>query len=115
MYNRLDIILKKIENIEKIVSKSRTITDALNDELLSKPAIMMHLVNIAEQFKKLQDDVDIETLSKFEKDDIRGALAVRNFIAHDYEGINMAIVEDILREYLPKIKKKIMEIKGNDS
>ena len=112
MYKRIDIILKKIENIEDILSKCNSISEALKDELLYRPAIMMHLIGIAEQFKKLQDDVDIETLSKFDKSDIRGALALRNFIAHDYEGVNLAIVENVLREYLPKIKKSILEIKN---
>ena len=110
MLKRVELILKKIENIEIIIEKAGNITSALSDEITYKPAIMMHLVSIAEQFKKLQDDMDYETLSKFDKDDIRGALAVRNFIAHDYEGINLAIIENVLREYLPKLKKTIQEI-----
>ena len=70
----------------------------------------MHLVAIAEQFRKLQNDMNFELLAKFDKEDIRGALAIRNFIAHDYEGINMAIIEDVLRKYLPKLKRTINEI-----
>jgi uncharacterized protein with HEPN domain len=112
MSERLNLILTKIEHIEKIISNSGSITKALEDEVTSKPAIMMHLVSIAEQFQKIQSDMDIETISKFDKKDIRGALAVRNFIAHDYEGVNLAIVEDILRIYLPKIKKIIISTKS---
>ena len=41
-----------------------------------------------------------------------GAYSVRNFIAHDYDGINLAIVEKVIRVHLPKIKytcKKFLE------
>jgi len=110
MLKRVELILKKIENIEIIIKNAGNITSALNDEITYKPAILMHLVSIAEQFKKLQDDMDYETLSKFDKDDIRGALAIRNFIAHDYEGVNLSIIENVLREYLPKLKKTIQEL-----
>jgi uncharacterized protein with HEPN domain len=88
-------------------------TNALNDEVTYKPAILMHLVSIAEQFQKMQTSLDFDTLSKFDKKDIRGALAVRNFIAHDYEGVNLAIVEDVLRTYLPKIKHIIISLKSS--
>ncbi len=33
--------------------------------------------------------------------------AGRNFVAHDYEGVNMALIEGVIREYLPKLKKSI--------
>ena len=101
---------KKIRNIEEIINKAGSITKALDDEIAFKPAILMHLVSIAEQFQKLQNDLDLDTLSKFDKEDIRGAIAVRNFIAHDYEGVNMALIENIIREYLPKLKKSILNI-----
>jgi uncharacterized protein with HEPN domain len=76
----------------------------LEDETMARPAILMHLVSIAEQFGRLQDAMEYDILSRFEKEDIRGAFAVRNFIAHDYEGINLAIIERVIREYLPRIK-----------
>ena len=41
--------------------------------------------------------------------DIKGAYDIRNFIAHDYEGINLSIIENVIRDYLPKIKKVIQE------
>ncbi len=112
MSKRIDIIENKIEKIEQIVKKAGNITNALSDDTIYKPAILMHLVAIAEQFQKIQNDLDLETLSKFDKEDIRGAIAVRNFIAHDYEGINIALIENIIREYLPKLKKTIKSIKS---
>ena len=111
MSERVALIKRKIEHIEEIVERAGSITVALSDEITMKPAILMHLVSIAEQFQKLQNDLDLETLSKFDKEDIRGAIAVRNFVAHDYEGVNMALIEGILRDYLPKLKKRIEKLK----
>ena len=83
------------------------IMKALEDKKTTRPAIMMHFTSIAEQFSKLKD---VNILSHFDKDDIRGAIDTRNFIAHDYEGINMPIVEFIIRERLPVLQSTIEDI-----
>lgn len=41
----------------------------------------------------------------FDRDDLKGSYDIRNFIAHDYEGINLPIIEMVIREKLPHIKK----------
>ena len=110
MHKRLENILEKVEKIEKVIQKAGNITQALEDSDIYRPAILMHLVGIAEQFQKMQSDMDLETLSKFEKEDVRGAIALRNFIAHDYDGVNLAIVEEVLRVYIPKLKAIILNI-----
>jgi uncharacterized protein with HEPN domain len=109
MHESLELIADKIEKIETIVEKKGGVVAALEDEMMARPAIMMHLVSIAEQFSRLQDGLEYEILSRFDKEDIRGAFAVRNFIAHDYEGVNLAIIERVIREYLPRIKVVIKE------
>ena len=96
--------------IDEIVEEKGNISIALEDEKLSKPAILMHLIAIAEQFQRLQDAMEYDILSGFDKEDIRGAFAVRNFIAHDYEGVNIALIENVIRTYLPKIKKEIAHL-----
>ena len=53
-------------------------------------------------------------LEYFEADDLKGIYDVRNYIAHDYEGVNLAIIEWIIRHILPKFKEqgtKIIEVK----
>jgi len=40
---------------------------------------------------------------------------VRNFIAHDYEGINKAIIEDVIRNHIPELKRTIDEILNQKS
>ncbi len=109
MHNHLKLMLEKINAIEAIIYQYRGIINALEDETLARPAILMHLISIAEQFQRLQEALEYDVLSKFDKEDVRGAFAVRNFIAHDYEGINLSIIENVIRDYLPKIKKVIQE------
>ena len=46
----------------------------------------------------------------YNEDDLKGAVDIRNFIAHDYEGINLPIIEFIIRERLPLMKKIIDNI-----
>ena len=102
--NRLKTIYKKINFIETICEEDGSITTALKDEKRSRASILMHLTSIAEQFNKLSEDAEFEILSKFEKNDLKGSYDVRNYIAHDYEGVNLSVIEHIIRDKLPKIK-----------
>jgi len=69
----IEVILSKIEMIDEIVRQSDFVSKALEDEVLAKPAIMMHLTAIAEQFSKLQDEAVIE---QFDSNDIEGDIWV---------------------------------------
>ena len=73
----------------------------------------MHLTSIAEQFNKLAEEAEFEILSQYDKKDLKGSYDVRNYIAHDYEGVNLGVIEHIIRDKLPKIKiitKQILSI-----
>ncbi len=110
MYNqddldRLKLILVKIDYILDICESS--IVKALEDKKITQPAILMHLSSIAEQFSKIKDK---KILSHFDKSDIKGAIDTKNFIAHDYESVNLSIIEFIIRERLPIIKNIIQKI-----
>jgi len=83
------------------------IVTALEDEKTTRPAILMHLASIAEQFSKIKDN---KLLSIFDNDDVKGAIDTRNFIAHAYEGINYPIIEFIIRERLPILNKNIKQL-----
>ncbi len=107
---RVRVIQKKINFIENLIAKNGGIMNALKDEEGSRAAILMHLISMAEQFDKLSKDGEFEALSRFDKKDLKGSYDVRNYIAHDYEGLNLAIIEAVLREKLPKIKKVINDI-----
>lgn len=112
--NRILNIAKKIEFIENIVEEKGSIIDALEDEQNARAAILMHLTAVAEQFDKLLHSGELEILTHFEKQDIKGSYELRNFIAHDYEGIDFHIVEEVIKERLPIIyssTQKILEKK----
>jgi len=103
--DRIRLIRTKIEYILEICSMG--IVKSLEDEKVTKPAIMMHLTSIAEQFSKIKNN---ELLNKFDNEDVKGAIDTRNFIAHDYEGVNLPIIEFIIRERLPILQNEINKI-----
>jgi uncharacterized protein with HEPN domain len=114
-YDRLKVILEKIIFIEEIINDFSSITNTLNDNKTGKPSILMHLIAIAEQFNKLKEENEFDILSRFDKDDLKGSYDVGNFIAHDYEGVNILMIERVIREKLPKIKETINTIIGENN
>jgi uncharacterized protein with HEPN domain len=97
---KLEFVLSMIDDIEYILSKTNSITEVLNDRIY-KPAILMSLLQIGETLNK------VETTNTKLSEYTRGAYNVRNFIAHDYEGVNLSIIEHILRELLQPLKDEI--------
>ena len=98
---RIQTIIEKINHINNIVNKfDGKISKALEDMEVYRPAILMHLVAIAEQFDKLKKEDD-KILQNFSTADLKGIYDIRTFIAHDYEGINLPIIETAVRYGLP--------------
>ncbi len=110
LISKIYLIHEKIEYIEQIVDNAGSITKALADEVTIRPAILMHLTAIAEQFDKLKIAHADKLLSVFDKEDVKGMYDVRTYIAHDYEGVNLAIIEWIIRYGLPKFKEQCQSI-----
>jgi uncharacterized protein with HEPN domain len=108
--HRIDIIKKKIEFIDNIVKEKGSTIKALEDEQNARAAILMHLTSISEQFDKILHSGELDILSRFDKQDIKGSYELRNFIAHDYEGVDFHIVEAVIDERLPVILEVINEI-----
>lgn len=107
---RVVLINKKINFINSIVQEKGSISLALEDEQNSRASILMHLTSIAEQFDKLLHNGELEILGFFDKQDIKGSYELRNFIAHDYEGVDLYIVEDVIAQRLPIIQDSIHNI-----
>jgi uncharacterized protein with HEPN domain len=99
---KYEFVLQMIEDIEYIIQTNGSITGALSHRV-SKPAILMSLLQIGEALNKIE--TDNEELKKAQK----GAYDVRNFIAHDYEGVNLALVEHIIRNLLQPLKEMVKE------
>lgn len=106
---KCEFVLKMIDNINTIAKRHGGIVSALSDDIESRPAILMALLQIGETINKL----DIELLKKFGLDnEAKGAYDVRNFIAHDYLGVDLGLIESVIRDYLPILEGKIIEL-GN--
>jgi uncharacterized protein with HEPN domain len=80
-----------------------SIVDMLDDKM-AYDAVLMCLLQIGETLKKLQHTPFASRLP------IKGAYDVRNFIAHDYEGVNKAIIEDVIRKAIPQLDEMIVSI-----
>jgi len=100
---RLRFIEEKVDDLLSFRDKFPTIVDLLNDKM-GFDASLMCLLQIGETLHKLKDSSYASILP------IKGAYDVRNFIAHDYEGVNKAIVEDIIRFHIPELKSILNEI-----
>lgn len=109
---RVRLIEKKIDFINAIVVEKGSVSKALEDEQNSRASILMHLTSIFEQFDKLLHNGELEVLAFFEKEDIKGSYELRNFIAHDYEGVDLYIVEDVIIQRLPIIKESVKKVLG---
>ena len=103
-FEKLSFILEKIEDIESFKVRYKSTEDLLND-VMGYDATLMSLLQIGETLNRLRDEPFAQKLP------IKGTYDVRNFIAHDYEGVNKMIIEDIIRNELPKLKQIILNIK----
>lgn len=107
---RLKNMLNKIDDIEYYISqKDGKVFLALSDRVL-KPAIRMQIITLSEEFSKLIQDGEYEILANFDKNDIKGLNAVRNFIAHDYDSVDDEILEVVIRNHLPKLKSTLLKL-----
>ncbi|GGD40094.1 hypothetical protein GCM10012288_12660 [Malaciobacter pacificus] len=101
---RIKFILEKIDDIELFINKFNSIVSLLEDKM-GFDATLMCLLQIGETLNKLESEY-----KNIDKNDIKGAYDVRNFIAHDYEGVNKSLIEGILRHHLPKLKETLTKI-----
>ena len=101
---KLKFILQRILEIEEYIKEFNHISKMLQSHK-EYNATLMCLLQIGETLNKLS-----KQYPQLDNEDIKGAYNVRNFIAHDYDGVRKAIIENILREFLPKLKNKIITI-----
>ena len=109
--DKIDFIFEKIGVLEEIMNNHK-ITIALKDEKILKPAILMHLMQIGESLNSLDKKAKkiVEEYNLIQE--VKGAYNVRNFIAYDYEEVNLAIIESVLRNNLLILEEKINRIKN---
>lgn len=102
---RLEDIRDRIDFIFELCDEG--IVKALENVKEKQPAIIMHLIVCNENLQKIQDNYDPNILSLFTQDDIRGLKCIRNIASHDYDGLNLAVIEEVIRYKLPPIREKI--------
>ena len=103
-------IQKMIGNIETILKRHNGVENALADEVEARAAIMMSLMQIGETINK----IDTGLLEQFDLlQDARGAYSVRNFIAHDYEGVDVALIAEIINDNVPQLDQKLQNLKDH--
>lgn len=97
----LTFILEKITDLENYILKYDKVSLLLADKM-GIDASFMCLLQIGETLNKLNQQYDV-----LNKEDIKGSYDVRNFIAHDYMGVDLGFIEAVIRERLPILKKNI--------
>jgi len=96
-------ILECIQRIEEDVSGGRSAFDASH---MIQDAVLRNLQVIAESTKRLSDPLK-DTHPQF---DWRGIAGFRNFLVHDYLGVDLGIVWKVVTEDVPKLKTVILQM-----
>ena len=103
---KAEFILEMIDRIERIVERHGGVSLALKD-FEGEMAILLGIAQIGETLAKLSDPF-LERAGLL--DEKRGAYLTRNYIVHDYEGVDRALVEQIVRTALPKMKSALKKV-----
>ena len=100
---RLEQVLEYIDDITRIVFRHENIVRTLED-LEGQYAVRLCLSQIGELLGK------IETRYFVEKLPVRVAAGLRNIINHDYDGINLTIVENTVTDDIPQLRNTILTL-----
>ncbi len=103
---KLEQILSCITDISEIINRHGEIVDTLND-MEGKYAVMLCLSQIGELLGKIESN-DIAA-----KLPVRPAIGLRNIITHNYDGIDLVIVENTIRNQIPELKDLNVSILGD--
>ena len=104
---KFKFIIKMIDSIELYKNKYTAISSMLKDDMAFN-ATLLCLLQIGETLNKIKNNYVL-----LNQADIKGSYNVRNFIAHDYDGIRKSVIEDILRYHLSLLKNNIIKIINN--
>ncbi|HDT11962.1 MAG TPA: DUF86 domain-containing protein [bacterium] len=100
---RLQFVVEMIETIEIISKRHKRVKNALSD-IEGQNAIFMCLIQIGEKLNK------IETPDIRKELPVKEASSVRNFIVHDYTGVNLEIIEEVITSDIKLLEKTIRKI-----
>ncbi len=98
-------ILECIEKIERFLQNK----NLLEDVEMVDDAIIRNLQIMAESTQKLSEKIKI-SVHEIPWRDISD---FRNKLVHDYLGIDLEMIYDVIENEIPQLKKKILEILEN--
>ncbi len=102
------ILLSMVETIDKIIlySENYHSADELNKNARDLDAILMNFIVIGEIIDKLSEDF------KNKNTDINWSriYGLRNIIAHNYFGINVDTIWQIIQDFIPNLKGQINKL-----
>ncbi len=103
------IIDKMLTYISKIMSYSAADTyEAFAENTMLVDACVFNLSQLGELANKLDADFT-QSYPDIPWHQMRG---LRNKIVHDYEGVNLMLVWEIIKEDLPELRTQLQKIKG---
>ncbi|MBR0366579.1 MAG: DUF86 domain-containing protein [Clostridia bacterium] len=106
MKNKI-IVGKIISYIDKIFAYTDNMNyDDFADNILVVDACVFNLSQIGELSNKLDSNFENE----YDNIPWRILYGLRNRIVHDYEGVNLALVWDIIADDLPDLRKDLQTI-----
>jgi len=99
------ILLSLLETIEKIIRYTDNYSNA--DDFYNSErdfdATMMNFVVIGEMIDKLSEDIK----DKNQQIEWKKIYGLRNIIAHNYFGVNVDAVWQVIQKFIPKLKVEI--------
>lgn len=96
--DKLKRILESIADIDFILKENI-------EDKISKAALTMNIIIIAEQFIQLKDDNEFDILKKFSNENLKAIDKIRDSILNDYENSN---INDFIQNTLSDIKNSII-------
>ena len=102
---KLEFILEKINDAISYKDSFKSIENLLNSKI-GFDATNMCIMQVGETLNKLSEDF----IKKYNHLPIKESYLTRNYIAHDYEGVNKYIIEVIIKEHFIELKKDIEKI-----
>ncbi|MGB9749774.1 MAG: DUF86 domain-containing protein [Caldisericia bacterium] len=101
-------IKEEIDRIENFTKSIKSFEEFKQNELVYY-AILKCLENIGEAVKNIQDDFK----NRYNYIDWKKIAGLRDIISHEYFGVEIKIIWDLIKYKIPEFKKEILKILEN--
>ncbi len=102
--HKLESVLSSIEKIKRYSAGMDYDSFAANDVVID--AVLMHFINLGEKLGNISDDFK----TRHPEISYRKAKDMRNYIAHQYEGIDVNNVWSTMTTVIPELEIQLMKI-----